>query len=59
MLLNFVLQKDNVIAIPKASCREHVEENARALDFCLTEAELRRLNQAFPPPDRPVSLDIV
>lgn len=59
VLLNFVLQKDNVIAIPKASCREHVEENARALDFCLTEAELRRLDQAFPPPDRPVSLDIV
>lgn len=59
VLLNFVLQRDNVIAIPKASSLEHVEENAAALDFCLTGEELRRLDQAFPPPDRPVSLDIV
>lgn len=59
VLLNFVLQKDNVIAIPKASTPQHVLENAAALDFCLTSQELEALDQAFPPPTRPVSLDIV
>lgn len=59
VLLNFVLQKDNVIAIPKASTPQHVLENAAALDFCLTSQELEALDQAFPPPARPVSLDIV
>lgn len=59
VLLNFVLQRDNVIAIPKASSPAHVEENAGALGFCLTTEELAALDRAFPPPDRPVPLDIV
>lgn len=59
VLLNFVLQRDNVIAIPKASSPQHVRENAGALEFCLTPEELAALDRAFPPPDRPVPLDIV
>ncbi len=59
VLLNFVLQKENVIAIPKASSCAHVEENAKAMDFSLTPEERRKLDQAFPPPRRPVPLDIV
>lgn len=59
VLLNFVLQADNVIAIPKASSPAHVKENAGALDFCLTDQELARLNQAYPPPSCPTRLDIV
>ena len=59
VLLNFVLQRENVVAIPKASATAHVEENAGSLDFCLTEADLQRLDGAFPPPSRPVPLDIV
>lgn len=59
VLLNFVLQRDNVIAIPKASSPAHVEENAGALDFCLSAQELARLDQAYPPPSCPTRLEIV
>lgn len=59
VLLNFVLQRENVIAIPKASSPQHVRENAGTLAFSLTPEELAALDGAFPPPNRPVSLDIV
>lgn len=59
VLLNFVLQKENVIAIPKAASPAHVEENAGALDFCLTAEELAELDRAYPAPARPTALDIV
>lgn len=59
VLLNFVLQQSNVIAIPRTSCPSHAEENAQAMSFCLMEEELRELNRAFPAPDHPTMLDIV
>ncbi len=59
ILLNFVLQKRNVIAIPRSSNPAHTEQNAAALDFCLTAAELAALDAAFPAPKRPTALDIV
>ena len=59
ILLNFVLQKENVLAIPRSSSPAHTEENAAALRFCLTQEELRLLDQAFPAPQRPTPLDIV
>ncbi len=59
VLLNFVLQKENVIAIPKAASPQHVIENAKAMSFCLTEAELEALNRAYPAPTRRTQLDIV
>lgn len=59
VLLNFVLQRENVIAIPKAASAAHVEENAGALDFCLTAEELAELDRAYPGPTRPTMLDIV
>lgn len=59
VLLNFVLQQSNVIAIPRTSSPSHAEENARATSFCLTEEELEALNRAFPTPNHPTMLDIV
>lgn len=59
VLLNFVLQQPDVIAIPRSSEPAHTEENAAALDFCLTGEELAALNRAFPAPNRPTMLDIV
>ncbi len=59
VLLNFVLQKENVVAIPKASSIAHVEENAKALSFCLTADELAKINKSFPAPTRKMYLDIV
>ena len=59
VLLNFVLQRRNVIAVPKASTITHVEENAKALKFSLDDEELQQLNQEFPAPDHRTKLDIV
>ena len=59
VLLNFVLQQPDVIAIPRSSAPAHTEENAAALDFCLTAEELTALDRAFPAPNHPTMLDIV
>ena len=59
VLLDFVLQQPDVIAIPRSSAPAHTEENAAALDFCLTAEELTALDRAFPAPNHPTMLDIV
>ena len=48
-----------MIAIPKATGLEHVEQNARALEITLTDEALARLDEAFPAPGRKTPLDIV
>lgn len=50
VLLAWVMQQDNMIAIPKAGSPEHVEQNADVLDVALNEEELALLNEAFPAP---------
>lgn len=59
LLLAWVIRKQGVIAIPKAGSLQHVKENAIALDVTLTSDELALINQAFPPPDRKMPLDVV
>lgn len=59
LMLNFVLQEEGVFAIPKASTIDHVEENAKALDFSLSEEEMKLLNEAYPKPTKKTYLDIV
>lgn len=49
----------DVIAIPKAVQREHVAQNAKALEVHLDDEALARLDAAFPAPRRKVPLDIV
>jgi aryl-alcohol dehydrogenase-like predicted oxidoreductase len=39
---------DDVVPIPGTKRRRYLEENVRALDVELTEAELRQLDEAFP-----------
>lgn len=48
--LAWVLRHEDVIAIPKASSRAHVEENRAALEVDLTAEDLATLDRAFPPP---------
>jgi diketogulonate reductase-like aldo/keto reductase len=48
--LAWVLRSDGVIAIPKASSVEHVEQNRHALDIVLAPADLADLDRAFAPP---------
>jgi diketogulonate reductase-like aldo/keto reductase len=46
--LAFLTRPPSVFAIPKASSVEHVEENAGASDIRLSQAEIARINAAFP-----------
>ncbi|WP_446038245.1 aldo/keto reductase [Streptomyces sp. SID1121] len=57
--LAWVLRRDDIVAIPKASTVAHVEENHAALDLHLTDDDLRALDRAFPAPVRKRSLDVL
>ena len=57
--LAWVLRKEGLIAIPKASTRAHVEQNRSALDMHLTPDELAALDRAFPPPGRKMPLEMI
>ncbi|MGZ4463285.1 MAG: aldo/keto reductase [Gaiellaceae bacterium] len=56
--LAWVLQHDDVCAIPKASLPEHVRENVGALTLQLDAEDVKLLDQEFPPPSRPEPLDL-
>ncbi|GAB2795649.1 aldo/keto reductase [Halomonas shantousis] len=51
--------RHDTIAIPKAVQPAHVEQNAAALAVRLSDDDLRRLDEAFPPPTRKQPLAIV
>ncbi|GGI54982.1 aldo/keto reductase [Oxalicibacterium solurbis] len=57
--LAWVLRQQGVIAIPKASKVEHVQQNHAALDLQLTEQDLSELDEAFPPPSSPEPLEML
>ncbi|MFC9706842.1 aldo/keto reductase [Paenibacillus sp. NPDC056933] len=57
--LSWVIRDGDVMAIPKAVQLDHVEENAAAMDVILSQDEVVRLNEAFPPPEGKMPLDIV
>lgn len=59
VLLSWCVRNGDVLAIPKASSRSHVESNAQAADLVLSEAEIAQLDQAFPAPHHKVPLDII
>jgi diketogulonate reductase-like aldo/keto reductase len=46
--LAFLIRHPGTFAIPKASRREHVQDNAGALDLTLDDAEIGRIEAAFP-----------
>ncbi|NNM47944.1 aldo/keto reductase [Knoellia koreensis] len=47
--LAWVLRRDGLCTIPKASSPEHVHDNAAALEVDLTREDLDALDRAFPP----------
>jgi diketogulonate reductase-like aldo/keto reductase len=57
--LAWVLQREGVIAIPKAAKPEHLDRNLAALQVALTYEELKQLDRAFPPPGGPSSLTMI
>jgi diketogulonate reductase-like aldo/keto reductase len=47
IVLNWVIWRPNVITIPKAARKEHLEENAGAAGWRLTEEDYKRLSAAY------------
>jgi diketogulonate reductase-like aldo/keto reductase len=45
--LNWILQHDSVVAIPKAADTDHVKENAEVADWKLDSGDYQRLAKAF------------
>jgi diketogulonate reductase-like aldo/keto reductase len=59
LALAWVLKRDAVCAIPKASTVAHVEANRAAADLTLDALELAAIDAHFPPPHRKVSLEML
>jgi diketogulonate reductase-like aldo/keto reductase len=57
--LAWVLRLKGVVAIPKAGTVGHVRENRAALDLRLGVKDLVALDREFPPPRRPVPLEMI
>ncbi|OYO12144.1 oxidoreductase [Enemella evansiae] len=57
--LAWVLRRESICAIPKASTPEHVRDNATALDTELTPDDLAALDRAFPAPSGPRPLEML
>ena len=57
--LAWTLRHPNVISIPKAASAAHVRENAEASSIVLDDEDLAALDQAFPPPVRKTTLEII
>jgi diketogulonate reductase-like aldo/keto reductase len=50
LALAWLLARPGVIAIPKASSREHVRENRESANVVLDDNDIAELDYAFPPP---------
>jgi diketogulonate reductase-like aldo/keto reductase len=59
LLLAWVIRRQGVIAIPKASSQQHVAENAAALEITFNVEELAVIDRAFPAPQHKTALDVV
>jgi diketogulonate reductase-like aldo/keto reductase len=57
--LAFLTRRPSVFATPKASSVKHVEENAGASEIELSEAEIARIDAAFPRGPRPRRLPMI
>jgi len=57
--LAWVLRQSGVIAIPKASNKKHVRDNAGSLEIELTKKDLLQLDYEFPPPKSKLGLPML
>jgi aldehyde reductase len=58
LALAWLLAQEQVIAIPKASSRAHVEENFAAFEYQPDAETLAELNRLFPPPECAMPLEM-
>ena len=59
LALAWLLRGEQLIVIPKASMRAHLDENYAALECPLDDATLAELNRLFPPPRRATPLEML
>lgn len=59
VLLAFVLNQENLIAIPKASSINHIDKNIATLNVKLDNEDIALLNEHYPAPNHKTFLDIV
>lgn len=59
LLLAWVIQSKNVLAIPKAGQPKHAKQNAETILVKLSDEEMKKLAARFPAPDHKTPLDIV
>ena len=57
--LAFLLERDGVIAIPKSSNAQRVEENRGAVSLDISDEDWAALDAAFPPPSRKKPLEML
>lgn len=57
--LAFVLRIENLIAIPKATTAQHIDENLKALEINLDDDDLQLLNRVFSPPMSKTRLEML
>jgi diketogulonate reductase-like aldo/keto reductase len=57
--LAFLTRRASIFAIPKAGTQAHVEDNAGALRLSLSDADLARIDAAFPRGRKPSSLPML
>ncbi len=57
--LAWVMRNKNIIAIPKVSSADHVQENAKARDIKLDDTDVAELDKAFPPPKHKMELEVL
>ena len=57
--LAWVLRQPDVIAIPKATDKNHVRDNVRSTEIQLTKQDLAELDKEFPPPKSKKSLPML
>ncbi|MBE8713875.1 aldo/keto reductase [Sphingobacterium hungaricum] len=57
--LAWVLSHQNVVPIPKSASANRVEENFNSLKIELDQEDVEKLDLAFPPPTRKVSLEMI
>lgn len=53
------LLHQDVVVIPKSSQRDRIQENYAALEITLSQADLKALDEAFPPPVRSQPLEML
>ncbi|NHK29357.1 aldo/keto reductase [Parvularcula flava] len=57
VVLRWMIQQPNVAAIPKATSREHIEENFDIFDFELTDEEMKKIFALVEPDGRIIDPD--